>query len=256
MRNVLAIALTLLASSTAWAGSTKVNAEDGTTLAAQHSGKGERGVLLVHNKGRSAADYEYLQGRLADEGFQVLSFDMRGHGETGGELTDEATLALPGDVCSASQLLMAKGATVVTVLGSGFGGAMAIHAAGTCETVHRLILLSPDLSKNGDTTIGASLEAMGGKPMLLVSNDEDPRQSRPAGFIEAKSKGRVDSQSAAGAGSGVKMLNREAGLEEVILSWLNESFELASGNLAETKTLETDEANEIETSGVEYGKNK
>lgn len=240
----------------ALAGTVSIRTSDGITVKAQHEGRGDKGVVLVHGKNRTAADYDYLRGRLAELGFQVVAINLRGHGATGGSLTDESWAAMDRDVCASAKYLSSRGAEVVTVIGSEFGGSLAVHAAADCPSIHRLVLLSPDLSKKGTVTMGASIEAMGEKPVLLVANDEDLGQNRSAGFIEAKAKGKVDTHFASGAGTGIKMLNREAGLEGTIVSWLNESFELNTADMTQTRTLKSDDATDIKTTGVEFGADK
>jgi pimeloyl-ACP methyl ester carboxylesterase len=252
LRLTLAAAL-ILAATPALAGSVTLSAADGTQLQGTHEGRGDRGVVLVHGKNRSAKDFDYLRGRLAAQGFQVLAIDLRGHGESGEEPTDEAWAQMDTDVCAAATYLGSKGAKTTTVVGAEFGGATSVHAAADCSAIHRLVLLSPDLSKSGDVTLGSSLEGMGEKPLLVVFDPEVTAQNRAAGFIEAKAKGKVDISTAPGAGAGVKMLNRDASVEGTILSWLNASFELNTADLTQGRTLEAGKAGELETSGVEYG---
>ncbi|TNE84656.1 MAG: alpha/beta fold hydrolase [Deltaproteobacteria bacterium] len=253
LRFALAVGLASLATP-AFAGTVSIKSADGTSLKAQHQGAGEKGVVLVHGKNRSAQDFEYLRGRLASQGFQVLALDLRGHGASGSNPSDEAWAEMDRDVCAAAEYLGKRGSKVTTVVGAEFGGATTIHAAADCDAIHRLVLLSPDLSKSGDVTVGASLEAMGEKPMLVIYDPEEMSQNRSAGFIEAKAQGKVDVTIAAGAGAGVKMLNRDAGIEGTILSWLNASYELNTADLTKGRTIDSaGEASDIETSGVEYG---
>lgn len=250
----LSLALAALATApSAFAGTVTLSSTDGTALKGVHDGKGDRGVLLVHGKHRSAKDFDYLRERLSDQGFQVLALDLRGHGESGEDPDDAAWAEMDSDVCAAAGYLATKGAKVITVVGAEFGGATAVHAASDCPSIHRLVLLSPDLSKSGDVTVGTSLEAMGDKPLLLVFDPEVIAQSRAASFIEGKAKGKVDVSTAPGAGAGVKMLNRDAAVEGTMLSWLNASFELNTADLTETRKLEAGKAGDIETTGVEYG---
>lgn len=254
LRLVLAAGLVSLAAP-AMAGTVTLKASDGTTIKGHHQGSGDKGVVLVHGKERSAQDFEYLRGRLADQGFQVVAVDLRGHGASGSNPAEDAWPEMDRDVCAAADYLKRRGAKVTTAVGSEFGGSLSIHAASDCESIHRLVLLSPDLAKSGTVTLGTALDAMGEKPILLIANPEDQSQARSAGFIEGRAKGKVDVTFAEGAGAGVKMLNRDAGVEGTILSWLNASYELNTQDLSESRTIESGQAEEIETTGVEYGKN-
>lgn len=253
LRLALAIGLASLAAP-ALAGTVTLKASDGTSIKGHHQGSGDRGVVLVHGKDRSAQDFDYLRGRLADQGFQVIAVDLRGHGASGSNPSDEAWAEMDRDVCAAATYLAGRGSKLTTVIGSEFGGATAVHAAADCEAIHRLILLSPDLSKSGEVTMSTSIEAMGAKPVLLVYDPSNLTQNRAGGFIEAKALGKIDTTFAEGAGSGVKMLNRDAGLEGTILSWLNASYDLNTTDLTESRSIEsTGETSDIETSGKQYG---
>jgi acylglycerol lipase len=61
--------------------------EDGQELFAQCWDAGPdalAGILLVHGMGEHSSRYDKWATRLAEDGFSVLSFDLRGHGKTPG----------------------------------------------------------------------------------------------------------------------------------------------------------------------------
>jgi alpha-beta hydrolase superfamily lysophospholipase len=60
---------------------------DGKELYSQcwHAGKKMRaGILLVHGLGEHSSRYDHWASQFAENGFSVLSFDIRGHGKTPG----------------------------------------------------------------------------------------------------------------------------------------------------------------------------
>src|SRR5690554_3771384 len=72
----------------------QVQAEDGLTLigdfyAAQAQDEAEHprpAVLLLHMLGSNRESWAPLMSALMDKNYHVLTVDLRGHGETGGEL--------------------------------------------------------------------------------------------------------------------------------------------------------------------------
>lgn len=59
---------------------------DGLTQRRRHwaAASPKAAILLVHGIGEHSARYEHVGGALSDAGFDALSFDQRGFGETGG----------------------------------------------------------------------------------------------------------------------------------------------------------------------------
>src|SRR6266581_8206029 len=64
-----------------------LKASDGAILKATYfaASKPGPGVLLFHQSNRTRKEWADLAGQLAAAGINTLTFDVRGHGETGGQ---------------------------------------------------------------------------------------------------------------------------------------------------------------------------
>src|SRR5450631_663528 len=92
-----------------------LKASDGTILKATYFAAAESGpgVLLLHQCNRQRKVWDKLAQQLATAGINVLTFDLRGFGESGGDrfekLTPQAAEELaakwPGDIDMAFQYL-------------------------------------------------------------------------------------------------------------------------------------------------------
>lgn len=235
-----------------------LTAADGSAIKATSYGKGTNGVVLVHDKGRSSADWGPFAEKLASQGFHVVAVDLRGHGaskppDTLGEADWPKT---PQDVAAAVAHLKGKGATKIALLGAGFGANAALAAAADDVGVTNLVLLSPGLNING-VTVGAAMEKYGARPVLLVASAEDAYAARSVNYLDGKAAGAKHLEILSDAGSGAKMLNRDAGLENTLLSWLNGSFFLKAGAKAPEPQLNTGaDAGALETTGTKFGEKK
>ena len=89
-----------------------LKASDGTILKATYFAavKSGPGVLLLHQCNRQRKVWDDLAGQLATAGINVLTFDLRGFGESGGSPFDKLTPQehgprKPCDVTSAVSIL-------------------------------------------------------------------------------------------------------------------------------------------------------
>jgi predicted alpha/beta hydrolase len=85
----LALGLTSKAQTTPPARVVDLTTTDGVTLKATYFAAGKPGpaILLLHQCNRQRKVWDDLAGRLAASGFNVLTFDFRGFGESGGTPT-------------------------------------------------------------------------------------------------------------------------------------------------------------------------
>ena len=244
--------LGLVLSGAAIAGTVSLSTEDGKTLSATSYGSGTKGVLLVHGKGGSAADWENFAGKLAQNGFRVLAIDLRGHGrsKSAADPLDEADwLAMVADVDAGAAWLKRQGAEV-SVVGARLGANLALNAAQDNADITGVVLLSPGLNIEGLKVLSAAATYTG--PVLVVASKGDTTSAKAATFLESKAGGPATLQLVDADGAGHKLINTEASLEASLVGWLN-GARGEGGDLAKPdRTLETGTVDGIETTGTRY----
>lgn len=115
-----------------------------------------RSIILVHGWGgnREDVDFDPLARRFLAEGFDVLMFDLRGSGRSGGSHETLATDE-PRDLLGAYDFMRARGyqPSRMAVLGNSMGAATVIEAAPQLSPVAALICDS------SFTTVRAAVES-------------------------------------------------------------------------------------------------
>lgn len=227
--------------------------EDGIVLQARFfrpQGELRTAAILLHQPGRSSADWEYLGARLAEMGIASLAPDLRGHGASiataGGEpidreifVTDDfRNMAL--DVAASVAYLRderALGERGVQLVGADVGGSAALMWSVEDPAIDSLALLSPGLMYDGVDIVG-QVAAYGQRPLLMVVSVEDAYSAKSADVLRREAKGFFHLETYYGVGHGTKMLNREPGLEPLLISWLLGTFQTPEGlSLAERDRL-------------------
>ena len=183
---VLGLALLVAATSAAQQISPQVvslHASDGTVLKGTYfaSGKPGPGVLLLHQCNQQRKLWDVLGERLASSGINVLTFDYRGFGESGGtphdKLTPEEenkvqTEIWPGDIEIAFQYLLARPGVARERIGTGgasCGVYNAIKLARRHPEVKSLVLLAGPTDHEGRLFLQSSKNM----PIFTSAADDD-----------------------------------------------------------------------------------
>jgi dienelactone hydrolase len=160
-----------------------LHAPDGTELKASYfsSGKPGPGVLLLHQCNQQRKLWDVLGERLASSGINVLTFDYRGFGESGGtphdKLTPERenkveTETWPGDIEAAFQYLSTQPGVERTRIGAGgasCGVNNAIQLARRHPEVKSLVLLAGPTDREGRLFLQSSKNM----PIFTSAADDD-----------------------------------------------------------------------------------
>ena len=205
---------------------------DGLKLRASYYSPGTPGpgVLLLHQCNRDRSVWNDLAMQLAASGLHVLTFDMRGYGESQGdrfrEVSDEKRAAMaahwPADIDTAWQFLASQ--TGVDKANTGVGGAScgvnnAIQTARRHPEVKTLVLLSGDTDGDGVTFLAGAKTL----PVFIAASENDGDTLARMRWIFAFSNdARSKLLSFKAAGHGADMFRVETTLPGTIVSWFDQ----------------------------------
>lgn len=162
----------------------ELKTSDGTLLKASYfaAPKPGPGVLLLHQVNRTRKSWDDVAARLASAGINTLTFDMRGHGESGGtpyEKLPEAELGKhwrgwSEDVDSAFQYLLSQPGVNRKAIGLGGAGLLGVDnsveaARRHSAEVKSLALLSGETFQDGLQFLREASQL----PGLFIVSDTD-----------------------------------------------------------------------------------
>jgi dienelactone hydrolase len=214
-----------------------IKAPDGVNLKATYFSAGRPGpaMLLLHQCNMDRHAWDGLAADLAGNGFNVLTIDYRGFGESGGsKSTDPDTRAAnrqkwPTDVDTAyAYLTSQKGVdqSRVAVGGASCGVTQSSDLAARHHEIGALLLLSGMASDAAKTYIAGNSSL----PVFGAASEGDPSAAK--GIQEAVSASR-DPKSVvkiySGTEHGVPMFAKNPGLEPMIVAWLKAQLTVAGG---------------------------
>lgn len=218
-------ASTSIAASPAAVTEVQIEAVDGQQISGTfYPGSGSPpfpGILLTHMLGGSREQWDMLVPSLTDIGYAVLAVDMRGHGETGGEVDWERARSdtLDAWLYLSSRDDIDSGKTAL--IGASIGANLSLAAAASEPGINTVVLLSPGLDYRGVTTMD-TLEGYGERPVFIAASTEDSYAAESSQALAETAPGEVQLHMFQGAGHGTNMLAREPQLIELILDWLEE----------------------------------
>ena len=142
-------------------------------------------VLLLHQWQSDRHSYDDLAKQMQSRGFNVLTIDGRGFGESvktadgknvSPSRTDEAVRGMLGDVATAFDFL-AKQKNVnpnkIGIVGASYGSSLAIIYAADNPKVAAVALLSPGLNYFGNMKTEPAVKKYGDHPLFLVAAEDD-----------------------------------------------------------------------------------
>ena len=109
-------------------------------------GQPKAAILLVHGHGEHVGRYEHVAAALAEQGYAMLGFDLRGHGKSGGARGATPSYdALMDDIASFSGQAEARFAGLPRFLyGHSMGGNLVLNYALRCKPdLHGVIATGP-----------------------------------------------------------------------------------------------------------------
>jgi pimeloyl-ACP methyl ester carboxylesterase len=112
---------------------------DGLTLHGTLYGQGTVGVIIAHMYTDSQVSWKPFAETLAAQGYRVLTFDLRGYGESEGE---QRPAAATDDVMGAVAFMKQNAFQPLILIGEGIGGSAAILVAGQDTSIAGAAIIS------------------------------------------------------------------------------------------------------------------
>jgi len=242
----------LLSSAPAFAASVQLTTADGPALHATELGRGTHAIILVHDQGRTSADWALFAEKLQTKGYRVLSLDLRGHGQSTEILSiaDEDWAAMTGDVRAAVGYVRKRGATKVSLVGAGLGANISLQLAAEDKSLTSLVAISPGLNIRGYKP-SHNIAEVGSLPILLAAGSEDRKASSTVRYLETKIPGEKRAVFLAGPASGTNLMDEYPNLEDNVLTWLAGNFGAHGG--ATGSAIATGDVDMMESQGKRYG---
>jgi len=177
------------------------------------------GILMLHMENRDRSSWDLLAQRLQALGYEVLTVDLRGHGDTGGKT--DWTLA-QNDVRAALALLTelpGVNPTRIVIIGASVGANLGVNACADLSSCVGVVMLSPGLDYHGITAADA-MARLGPRPILIAASENDRNNPTDSITLDGLATGEHQRVIYPAAGHGTDMLTNEPGLIDLIAGWV------------------------------------
>jgi len=196
-------------------------------------------VILLHMLGMDRSTWNKFAQKLSENGYAVLSVDLRGHGESIKQANHTISYQsfMPGnfknmtlDVKAAKKYLIDQtnaNLNQISIIGASIGANLALNYAASDHSIKSVILLSPGLNYRGITTLDTIMKYNG--PIYIVTAEHDSESAKDSKILCEKITCAENLKIFENTNvHGTDMLsNKIVGtkLQNTILSWLDSTFE-------------------------------
>ncbi len=181
------------------------------------------GLVLIHMVARQRTDWDELASLLQSQGFAVLTFDLRGHGDSSGS---RDWTKMTEDVAGAYRFLIDQpgvDSRRIGLVGASIGANLAVNFAAAERGVKAIVLLSPGLDYRGVKT-EAAMQQYGDRPVFLAASRTDAYAAQSVATLGEVATGEKKAKIYDDAGHGTQMLGKSSDLSSLIVEWLKSTL--------------------------------
>jgi len=199
---------------------------DSVKLAADYyQSQGDRAVILLHQMRTDKTSYDFLIPKLLQNGYQILALDLRGHGQSQGELskfTDKDFQNMFSDAWAAETYLHELNPQMkIQMIGASIGANTALRFQ-EMNTVDSVVALSPGLNYHGIDPTDANLGNIA-CPILYINTEGDnsAEDTRKLFNLSPLKNEKNQLKIYSGDKHGVYILQDNPKALEDVINWLN-----------------------------------
>jgi len=191
-----------------------------------------RGLILIHMLGSDRLAWERFAIRARNDGFVVLSFDLRGHGKSRGagaarvsyrSFDGDAWRRAEPDIGEAKKALIARGVSPreIGIVGASIGANLATRYAASDPDIAALVLLSPGESYR-DVQLLPAIDGYGERPILAMAAEGDSYAAETARAVKDRAADHCEVRLYKGTAHGTDLLAAHGAASGQILLWLSQ----------------------------------
>jgi acetyl esterase/lipase len=181
-------------------------------------------VILVHMFRGSRADWGDLPQLFVDQCIAVLAFDLRGFGDTGGDIdwskAKEDLNLIYQDLAGRTEINPQK----IALVGASIGANLSLITAANQPPIPAVVMLSPGLDYQGVTSEDA-LAQYSDRPLLIIASKDDTYAADSAQVLKDAATGETELLLLDGAAHGTAMLTQSPDLGTTIVNWVLSHFQ-------------------------------
>lgn len=185
-------------------------------------------VICLHMWRSDRTAYDELASRFIEQNVAVLSFDMRGWGEStkraNGQSVEPDRRA-EEDIGAAIRFLRASNkldANRIGLIGASYGGSNALIYAAKHREIKAVALLSPGLNYFNVLPTEPAIVEYGDRPLLSIASKEDGRSVEAVKLYQSKKASNHDVVLYENFGHGTSMLKGKAEVIQKLVKFFNQ----------------------------------
>jgi len=196
-------------------------------------------VILLHMLGTDRSTWNKFAQELSENGYAVLSVDLRGHGESTKQANHTISYQsfmpknfknMTLDVKAAKKYLIGErnaNPNQISIIGASIGANLALKYAASDNSINSVILLSPGLNYRGISALDTIMKYNG--PIYIVTAEDDSESAKDSIILCEKITCAENLKIFENTNvHGTDMLSDKivgSKLQNIILSWLDSTFE-------------------------------
>lgn len=181
-----------------------------------------KGIILIHMYQQDRSSWDFLIPELREEGYNILTFDLRGHGENRvSEISQEDFNQMSSDVEFALEYLSNQKINEVSIIGASIGANIGLNYAVNDPKVHRVALISPGIEYRGINTL-ESIKSYK-RPLLIMASEEDEYSWNSSTRLFSLSPSKVRLEPYKGDLHGTNLLRQNQSSRDLLIKWIKEN---------------------------------